>query len=74
MRRDFDKGVLLNIAPQRGETAAEPSKDGERQGSPFLSTISFVSSKEIVRTKALAQAKPRFLLFPLTARNCKRKE
>ena len=44
MRRDFDKGVLLNIAPQRGETAAEPSKDGERQVSPFLTENSFVSS------------------------------
>ena len=52
MRRDFDKGVPFNIAPQRGETAASTAKPRAWQVSPFLSTISFVSSKEIVRTKA----------------------
>ena len=31
MRRDFIKGVLLNIAPQRGETAASTPRNFARQ-------------------------------------------
>ena len=46
MRRDFDKGVPLNIAPQRGETAASTAKPRAWQVSPFLTENSFVSSKE----------------------------
>ena len=57
------KGRAPKGAPQRGETAAEPSKDGERQVSPFLSTICFDISKQIVRTKILEKGKITLLPF-----------
>ena len=70
MRRDFDKGVLINIAPQRGETAASMPRNFARQrtaGFPLPHGKFFRQLKRIFVNKTLEKAKTALFAFSPTS-------